>query len=97
MSKGAGLGGRDKLADLVNQLFEHYQINTLGFDMVFAERDDSSGLRVLSNLQQSHFQDNATFKPIQADIEPLLNDDQRFADSLQGKKASWVITYLIMR
>lgn len=65
--------------------------------MVFAERDDSSGLRVLSNLQQSHFQDNATFKPIQADIEPLLNDDQRFADSLQGKKASWVITYLIMR
>jgi adenylate cyclase len=78
--------GRDKLASLVNQLFEHYQINTLGFDVVFAERDESSGFQALSTLQQAHFPNDAAFKQILAEIAPSLNYDQRFADSLQGKK-----------
>ena len=37
--------GRDKMARLVNQLFATYEINTLGFDVVFAEKDESSGLK----------------------------------------------------
>ena len=38
---------RDKLAELTNKLFEHYEIAILGFDVVFAEPDDSSGLKIL--------------------------------------------------
>src|SRR6478609_737872 len=37
--------GRNKLADLVNKLFDEYHINVLGFDVVFAEKDESSGLK----------------------------------------------------
>lgn len=33
--------GRDKLAHIITQLFDHYQINTLGFDVVFAEPDST--------------------------------------------------------
>ena len=35
---------RNKLADLVNTLFQDQEIAILGFDVVFAEADESSGL-----------------------------------------------------
>ena len=35
---------RDKMAGLVDQLFDHYGVAILGFDVVFAEADHSSGL-----------------------------------------------------
>jgi len=78
--------GRDKLAALVDQLFEHYQINTLGFDVVFAESDDSSGYKALTQLQQQHFQGNVAFLEVLAKIRPKLDYDQRFADSLTGRR-----------
>ena len=39
--------GRDKLALLMDKLFNHYGIRLVGFDVVFAEPDDSSGLKTL--------------------------------------------------
>lgn len=78
--------GRDKLALLVNQLFSHYQIDTLGFDVVFAEKDESSGYQALAQLQQTHFKDNAGFQQILADIRDTLDYDQRFAESMRGRK-----------
>ncbi len=41
---------RDKLADLVNTLFDEYQIRVAGFDMVFAEADDVSAGMLLNQL-----------------------------------------------
>ena len=41
---------RNKLAQLVDQLFDHYKIDVLGSDVVFAEHDDSSGLGSLELL-----------------------------------------------
>ncbi|MES2501430.1 MAG: adenylate/guanylate cyclase domain-containing protein [Pseudomonadota bacterium] len=78
--------GRDKSAQLVNQLFEHYQINTLGFDVVFAEKDESSGLKNLERMQQQYFNGDASFaKALQA-IKPQLDYDQTFANSLKNRK-----------
>ena len=39
---------RDRLAAMVDKLFDKYQVAVLGFDVVFAERDESSGIRVRS-------------------------------------------------
>ena len=36
LEQGRWPWGRDKIAQLVNQLFDTYHINTLGFDVVFA-------------------------------------------------------------
>jgi adenylate cyclase len=44
--------GRNKLADLVDELFERQKIAMLGFDVVFAEADESSGLKRLRQLAQ---------------------------------------------
>ena len=46
--------GRNKLADLVNILFDDYHIQVLGFDMVFAEKDESSGLKHLEAIQSQY-------------------------------------------
>jgi len=78
--------GRDKLATLVDKLFVDYQINTLGFDVVFAEKDESSGYKALTRLQQSHFKDNPAFQQALNEVKDDLDFDQRFANSLDGKK-----------
>ena len=39
--------GRDKIAKLVDNLFTEYNAGLLGFDVVFAEPDEGSGLKVL--------------------------------------------------
>ena len=39
--------GRDKMASLINQLFDHYKVEMVGFDIVFASPDESSGLSML--------------------------------------------------
>ena len=47
---------RNKIAKLVENLFVEYQISMLGFDIVFAEPDSSSGLPILENLCRHHLQ-----------------------------------------
>ena len=46
---------RNKIAKLVENLFIDYQISMLGFDIVFAEPDSSSGLPILENLAKMIF------------------------------------------
>ena len=48
---------RDRLALLLDKLFDKYEISVLGFDVVFAERDESSGIRVLERLGEREFRD----------------------------------------
>ncbi len=76
---------RDKSAQLVNQLFAHYHINTLGFDVVFAEKDESSGLKNLERMQQQYFKDDANFANALRAIKPQLDYDQTFANSLKNR------------
>ena len=78
--------GRDKTANLVNQLFDYYQINTLGFDVVFAEKDESSGLKNLERMQQQYFNGYANFASALQAIKPMLDYDQTFANSLKNRK-----------
>ena len=78
--------GRDKMATLVNQLFDHYQINTLGFDVVFAEKDESSGLKNLEWMQQQYLKDDINFAEALKKVKPSLDYDQTFANSIKNRK-----------
>ena len=78
--------GRDKMATLVNQLFDHYHINTLGFDVVFAEKDESSGLKNLEWMQQQYLKDDANFAEALEKVKPRLDYDQAFANSIKNRK-----------
>ncbi len=77
--------GRNKLADLVNELFDVQQIALLGFDVVFAEGDDSSGLKRLQQLSQNELKDQAGFSERINQLQTALDYDGLFAKSLVNR------------
>jgi len=86
---------RNKLADLVNQLFDVYHVNVLGVDVVFAEKDESSGLKRLEEIKAKYLPSDQAFSQAIDALRPSLNYDQVFADSL--KKRNVVLGYFFLR
>lgn len=77
--------GRDRLAQLMDKLFDKYGIAVVGFDVVFAEKDESSGLKVLQNLAKDQLRDDAGFQATLAQIRPRLEYDKLFADKIKNR------------
>ncbi len=77
--------GRNRLAELMNELFERQQIAVAGFDMVFPESDESSGLKVLNELAAGELRGEAGFADKLAKLQEPLNYDTLFAKSLQNR------------
>ena len=74
--------GRNKLADLTNELFERQKITLLGFDMVFAEPDESSGLKRLNELARNELRNQAGFAAKLDGLQAALDYDGLFAQAL---------------
>ncbi|SAK60329.1 two component system histidine kinase [Caballeronia calidae] len=75
---------RARMAALVDALFSRERIAVLGFDMVFADPDASSGLPVLDELARGALADDAGYRRALDALAPRLDYDQRFADALAG-------------
>ena len=76
---------RQKMATLTQTLFEKYEVSLLGFDVVFAEPDESSGLKQLSALAQQQLRHDAGFVTQLAQLAPSLDYDGLFAKALTGR------------
>ncbi|MGH8633433.1 MAG: CHASE2 domain-containing protein, partial [Burkholderiales bacterium] len=76
---------RDRLALLLDKLFDKYQIAIVGFDVVFAERDESSGIRVLERLGKRELRDVPKFQAVLAKLKPQLEYDEIFARKMKGR------------
>ena len=76
---------RDRLAQMLDQLFDHYQIAILGLDIVFAERDESSGLRVLEALAKKELREVSGFQATLQKIQPQLDYDAIFAAKIKDR------------
>lgn len=76
---------RNTLAKVVDTLFDHYEIKVLAFDMVFAEKDESSGLGILRELAQKELKDNPEFQHVFQKYKAELMYDEQFAASLKGR------------
>ncbi|RCS57529.1 CHASE2 domain-containing protein [Parvibium lacunae] len=76
---------RDKLAQIVDTLFDHYQIRALGFDMVFAERDEKSTAVMLETLALGPLKEDPSFQQQIPHLKQTLDSDQRFAKALQNR------------
>ncbi|MDM7949045.1 CHASE2 domain-containing protein [Hydrogenophaga sp.] len=76
---------RDRVAQLVDTLFEQQGIALLGFDTVFAEPDDNSGLRQLQQLAQGALAEQPGFAAALQSLTPELDHDARLARALQGR------------
>lgn len=77
---------RNILANMVNILFDEYQIRVLGFDVVFAEQDKSSGIEVLESLALTALHENNDFQTQLEIIRPSLHYDRIFSESFIGRK-----------
>jgi adenylate cyclase len=80
--------GRDKLATLVNNLFDKYHVAVLGFDVVFTERDDSSGLLNLDALASNQLKDSSVFQSALRELRPQLDFDAKFAAAIKDRSVA---------
>lgn len=84
---------RNKLADLTNELFEHQHIALLGFDLVFAEEDASSGLLQLKQLAKNELSTDSSFQSHFKTLAPSLDFDAQFAQALKHRNV--VLSYYL--
>jgi adenylate cyclase len=76
---------RNKVAALTDQLFDNYKIALMGIDVVFAEADNSSGLKQLQHLAQTEFRAQAEFVARVDQLKATLDYDQQFASALENR------------
>lgn len=76
---------RDKLARLIELLFDRYRIRALGSDIVFAEPDRSSASALLQRLAAEGLAELPGFAERAAQLAQHLDNDRRFAEALRGR------------
>ncbi|APV52441.1 hypothetical protein BWI17_13545 [Betaproteobacteria bacterium GR16-43] len=73
---------RDKLAKMVHELFETYQIKVVGFDVAFPEADNSSGLINLEALGKGELRDTPGYQAFLERSRKSLDYDALFAEQV---------------
>src|ERR1041384_5573569 len=76
---------RGLMAELITKLFERYRIEVLGFDIVWAERDTSSGIDTLDALAQKDLKQASGFQAAYKSLRPALDNDELFAKAMRGR------------
>lgn len=77
--------GRNKVAQLVANLTDEYGAAIVGFDMVFAERDDSSGLATFESIGRGELKADRAYQETLRKIRPGLDYDQIFTDTIRDR------------
>ncbi len=76
---------RDVMANIIDSLFDHYQIGEIGFDIVFAEEDIDEGGRILDAMSTGSLADNQAFLDEYDRVRASLQRDAIFAASLANR------------
>lgn len=76
---------RNAVAAMVKRLTDDYKAAVVGFDVVFAEPDDSSGLRVLEDIGRGPLRAVPAYQAALHGLRNSLNYDRLFADTLKGR------------
>ncbi len=79
---------RDVMTRLLDRLFDHYGVAAVGFDVVFAEPDTSSGLGQLQQLAAHDLAGSRDFQSKLRELAPRLDYDARFAHALAERPVS---------
>jgi len=74
--------GRNVVAELTDRLFERYGARIVAFDVVFAEPDHSSGLRVLDDLAAGRLREDSGFLQTLENMRESLDHDAQLARTL---------------
>ena len=85
---------RDRLALLNKQLLEHYQVALVAYDVLFSEKDESSGLRSIEKIAKKGLNQNPAFVAELNRLKPELDFDGRFAASMKDQPVVLGFTFL---
>ncbi|MBS7808819.1 adenylate/guanylate cyclase domain-containing protein [Variovorax sp. PCZ-1] len=85
--------GRNKLATLTDELFERQKAAIVGFDVLFPEPDESSGMKRLKQLAGNELKDQPGFTERLSQLEASLDYDGLFAKSLEKRPV--VLSYYL--
>jgi adenylate cyclase len=77
---------RRQVARLVDTLFEHYQVQLLGFDMLFAQAQPNPTLQAVDALAHGPLRDNAEFQRHWTEVRSQTDGDEVLAASLRGRR-----------
>jgi adenylate cyclase len=76
---------RNVVADLVTSLSERYKVKTIGFDIIFAEPDTSSGYATLMQLAERELKSMPQLKQQLQSLKPELDYDGKLAAAIKDK------------
>ncbi|HEY1992333.1 MAG TPA: adenylate/guanylate cyclase domain-containing protein, partial [Gammaproteobacteria bacterium] len=76
---------RDKLAQMMDQLFNRYHAKLVAFDVTFSEADRSVDLALLDQLSSGSLKNDPRFVDEANKVRPLIERDKIFAASLQHR------------
>jgi len=76
---------RERLGELVSKLADHYKVAVVGMDVVFAEPENQSGIKMMERLSRRSAPQDKEIKTLLARLQPLLDGDQAFARELKGR------------
>jgi adenylate cyclase len=76
---------RNVMALLTDKLFDKYHVQLLGFDVIWAERDVSSGIDVFDDFAKGELKSNDGYQTTYRRRRPGLDYDALFAASLKGR------------
>lgn len=85
---------RDRLARMVDNLFEKYDVRAVGFDITFPEPELNPGTNLLDTLASGELAEDPEFRDAYARYRPALEHDRLFAESLAGRP---VVTGYVFR
>jgi adenylate cyclase len=85
---------RNRLAYLVNSLFEDYNISLIGFDVIFSEKDESSGINSLEKLATEDLKNSREFQSQYLKLKPKLDFDSQFAQSFKDRPVVLSFSFL---
>jgi adenylate cyclase len=83
---------RNVVADLVTSLTDHYKVKAVGFDIIFAEPDTSSGFATIEKLARTELKNVPQLDQRLQALKPTLDYDGRLAAALKDKPV--VLGYL---
>ncbi|OWF65916.1 hypothetical protein B6A14_09165 [Polynucleobacter hirudinilacicola] len=85
---------RDRLALLNDRLLNQYQVALVGYDVIFSEKDLSSGIQSLENIANRNLKGNSVLASELSKLKPELDFDGRFAASMKDQPVVLGFTFL---
>lgn len=85
---------RDRLALLNDRLLKEYQVALLGYDVIFSEKDLSSGIQSLEKIASKNLSKDSALASELSKIKPELDFDGRFAASMKEQPVVLGFTFL---